>query len=71
MHGVEIETGKDGRCPMPEYDEILYCVGCGAEVALSPFMKDDQSYCCSDCANGLECDCGVTFDEEEAHQKGE
>ncbi|MGD8814980.1 MAG: hypothetical protein PVI78_10960 [Anaerolineales bacterium] len=56
---------------MANFDEIQYCVGCGAEIALSPFMKADQSYCCSDCANGLECHCGVTFEEEEGRQQGD
>jgi hypothetical protein len=56
---------------MPGYGEVLYCIGCGAEITLSPFMKDDPSYCCSDCANGLGCLGGVTFDEEDARQQGE
>jgi len=66
---METAAGKEGRRPMPEYDDVLYCVGCGAEISLAPFMQDDLSYCCSDCANGLGCNCGVTFEEEDAHQQ--
>ena len=33
------------------------CDECGAEVTWTPVVIDGRSYCCRDCAVGLECDC--------------
>jgi hypothetical protein len=44
--------------------ETVYCDGCGVEILLSPVVVDEKYYCCRDCADGLECDCGPELADE-------
>ena len=39
-------------------EDTLFCDGCGVEIPLSPVIKDHAEYCCEDCAQGYQCDCG-------------
>ncbi len=43
---------------MVKMEDTVFCDGCGVEIALSPVVKDHGEYCCEDCAQGYECDCG-------------
>jgi hypothetical protein len=56
---------------MPEMDGVLFCDRCGAEVAGAPVMRGKLGYCCEDCANGLECDCGVILEDDRQERGGE
>jgi len=46
-------------------DETNRCVGCGAEIDLSPVMKDGRAYCCLDCSQGLKCNCGERMEMDD------
>jgi len=37
--------------------EELCCDECGVEITWTPVVIDGRTYCCRDCAIGLECDC--------------
>ena len=43
---------------------VLYCDGCGAEVNGAPVLRGQKSHCCEACAEGLECECALIFEEE-------
>jgi hypothetical protein len=43
---------------MNRWDEVLICVGCGAEITWAPVMIGQTIYCCGDCAAGQLCACG-------------
>jgi hypothetical protein len=49
---------------MPEIDGDLYCDRCGAEVVGAPVVREGSLYCCADCAEGQECDCGLILDDD-------
>lgn len=51
---------------MSKFQESIICVGCGAEVTWSPFLKGDQPYCCEDCSDGLACDCATRQEWDDA-----
>jgi hypothetical protein len=44
--------------------ETIYCDGCGVEILLSPVVVDEKYYCCRDCSDGLECECGPELADE-------
>lgn len=50
---------------MSQFEGTIRCDGCGVEILLSPIIKAQQTYCCPDCANGLECDCARQVEMEE------
>jgi len=35
----------------------IWCDECGVEITWTPVVIDHRTYCCHDCAVGLECDC--------------
>ncbi len=39
--------------------DAVWCDGCGVEILWAPVIADDRHYCCADCRDGLECDCGL------------
>jgi len=44
---------------------VLFCDGCGAEIAMASLVVRDGAYfCCSRCADGERCDCGLVLDDE-------
>ncbi len=56
---------------MSQLEGTIRCDGCGVEILLSPVMKGQQTFCCQDCASGMECDCArlVELDELEPGRK--
>ncbi len=59
---------------MTRYLDTVWCDGCGAEIVLSPVVKDGHEYCCVLCQNGLACDCAALQefeDERRAQAAGE
>jgi len=49
---------------MPLIEGVLYCDGCGAEILGAPHVWKEQNFCCMDCFNGVECNCGVFRDDD-------
>ena len=39
-------------------DNILLCDGCGVEIVGAPVLANKLFFCCQDCADGRECECG-------------
>jgi hypothetical protein len=37
--------------------DIISCDECGIRIRWTPTVIDGRTYCCPDCAVGLECDC--------------
>lgn len=58
---------------MARIENTLFCDGCGVEISLSPYRKDDLDYCCEDCAQGYLCKCGerMELDERRRAEQGE
>jgi hypothetical protein len=46
-------------------DNIHLCDGCGVEIVGAPVRVNKKYYCCQDCADGRECDCGKRLDGDE------
>ncbi len=49
---------------MPEIEGVLFCDGCGAEIVGAPAVRGNLRHCCEDCAEGLECECGLVLEDE-------
>jgi len=45
--------------------ELIWCDGCGMEIILIPLIAGKQDYCCQDCLNGQQCDCGENMEIDE------
>ena len=52
-------------------EDTLFCDGCGVEIPLSPVIRDHHVYCCEDCAQGYECNCGERMELDERRAAGE
>lgn len=50
---------------------VLFCDGCGAEIQGAPILRGDKQHCCELCAEGGECDCGLTFEDDRRAAAGE
>ncbi len=50
---------------MVKIENTVFCDGCGVEIPLSPVVKDQGEYCCEDCAQGYECECGKRMELDE------
>ncbi len=42
---------------MSRLESTIYCDRCGVEITVAPYVRDNQIYCCKDCADGLPCEC--------------
>ena len=49
---------------MAKIENTIRCDGCGAEITLSPVIRNHQEYCCVDCADGLKCSCAERMEFE-------
>jgi hypothetical protein len=49
---------------MADNTSVRYCSGCGIEILLAPVVQDGKIFCCKDCADGLECECGKVQEQE-------
>lgn len=50
---------------MVKLEDTVFCDGCGVEIPLAPVIKNEQEYCCEDCAQGYECTCAEQMEIEE------
>ncbi len=50
---------------MVRIEETLFCDGCGVEILWVPVVLGRLYYCCNDCMDGYQCDCGQQEQEEE------
>lgn len=48
-----------------QVDGGVFCSGCGAEITWAPIIVAQRRYCCSDCADGRPCNCGMQIECEE------
>lgn len=46
------------------YQDTIWCDGCGVEILGSPVIRNQQSFCCQDCALGYECACKPETEKE-------
>jgi nucleotide-binding universal stress UspA family protein len=42
---------------MSRIENTLFCDGCGIEIVCKPYMSNNRTYCCEDCAAGKPCVC--------------
>lgn len=51
---------------MIQYQETIWCDGCGVEIYWAPIIVNNRKYCCEACLNGHVCRCGehLELDEE-------
>jgi hypothetical protein len=56
---------------MPRIEDTLWCDGCGVEIFGAPVILKKKYYCCKDCANGLECNCGEKMEIDTGHTVGD
>jgi hypothetical protein len=50
---------------MISQENIVFCDGCGAEIGWAPVVVAQQHYCCSECAEGRPCTCGMQAEWED------
>jgi len=50
---------------MSEFEDTIWCTGCGVEILYSPYVVNQQKYCCQDCALGFACKCGQAIERQE------
>ena len=53
---------------MSDYVNTTWCAGCGAEIMHTPFVTNQQQYCCQDCARGYVCQCGQAIEREDEYR---
>jgi hypothetical protein len=47
---------------MDRMDDTIWCDGCGVEITWGPILVRKRRYCCWECAEGRNCDCGVRME---------
>lgn len=50
--------------------DTLWCDGCGVEVLWAPIKSGERDYCCQNCADGFECNCGARMEEDGYTRRG-
>ncbi len=45
--------------------DTVFCDGCGVEITWAPVRSKQRDYCCQDCADGYECNCGARMEEDD------
>ncbi len=57
---------------MVQYQETIWCDGCGAEIYWAPYYHNERLYCCPDCMAGRGCECGarMEFDDDRRSKPG-
>lgn len=45
--------------------DTLWCDGCGVEISWTPVCQGHHHYCCSECAEGRECECAAWVEQDE------
>ncbi len=54
--------------PMSHLEDTIWCSGCGTEITWTPYIIDDQVFCCQNCAYGFSCECGAMMDGEDEYR---
>ncbi len=47
------------------HEDTVFCDGCGVEVLWTPVRAGHHDYCCEDCKNGYECNCGPRMEDDD------
>jgi hypothetical protein len=55
---------------MSSIESTIWCDGCGVEITWGPWVRDQQRFCCQDCAQGQTCRCGERMEQEEERSSG-
>lgn len=54
-----------------DWEDTLWCDGCGVEIIGPPVQVGNQQFCCRDCSQGLECTClGLLEQDEDRRSSG-
>jgi hypothetical protein len=50
---------------MFDHTQTIFCDGCGAEIGWLPVIVEQRHFCCTDCAEGRSCTCGLQAEWED------
>ena len=53
---------------MTDFDNTIWCAGCGAEILQAPYVVNHQNFCCQNCAQGYTCKCGQAMERKEDYR---
>ena len=53
---------------MSDFENTIWCAGCGTEIVYLPYVIQNQDFCCQDCALGVTCQCGRALEREEDYR---
>jgi hypothetical protein len=53
---------------MTRSEDTIWCDGCGTEILWSPYIVQQQDFCCQDCASGIPCKCAEIMDWDDEYQ---
>lgn len=62
---------------MSRTDSMVWCDGCGVEITWAALVQVGKHhhhvlhYCCQDCLEGRECECGKRLEDEEDMRRPE
>lgn len=48
--------------------EFIWCQGCGIEVTWSPYLNNEQMFCCEECSRGIFCRCAERMELDNDRQ---
>ena len=54
---------------MSDFENTIWCAGCGTEILYRPYIINQQVFCCQDCAFGIVCRCGKVLEWDEDYRK--
>lgn len=54
---------------MVRIEDTIFCDGCGIELYMAPVMVGQKYYCCKDCSECRECDCGARQEFEDERRE--
>jgi len=56
---------------MTVIEGTIFCNNCGVEITWAPIVFKGCHFCCQDCLNHLQCECGDRMELEEERRQGE
>lgn len=49
---------------MSQYQDTIWCDGCGIEIVWVPLQNNNSHFCCQDCKEGFRCQCREREEQE-------
>ena len=56
---------------MTAIEGTIFCNNCGVEITWAPIVVKGCHFCCHDCLNHLQCECGDRMEFEEERRQSE